>query len=255
MVTAVENESRTMDATAAGGDADRVAALVAAQGENLTALAESVEALWLGRVDYASAWDIQRQVFEQVLAGERANTFLLCEHPDVITLGRNARNDNNLLMSRELLEANGYQVFDVDRGGDVTYHGPGQLVGYPIIRLADFREDLGWYMRSVEELIIRAIAGYGLVGGRRAGMSGVWCDDRKVCAIGVRASRWTTMHGFALNVTTDLARFDAIVPCGIAEYRVTSIAAESGVTHTLPEADRAVVGAWDSVFAAPGADT
>lgn len=214
----------------------------------LSDLATTVHAEWLGRIEYARAWELQRTIFDEVLRGERDNAFLLCEHPDVITLGRNARTDSNLLMSREMLEANGYQVFDVDRGGDVTYHGPGQLVGYPIIRLADFREDLGWYMRSIEELIIRAIAGYGIAGGRRSGMSGVWCDDRKICATGVRASRWVTMHGFALNVTTDLGRFGAIVPCGIAEYDVTSIERETGLREDVAEVARRVVSCWDEVF-------
>jgi lipoyl(octanoyl) transferase len=225
--------------------------MTTAEGTSLASLARSVHAEWLGRAEYGKAWELQRTLFDEVLRGVRPNTFLLCEHPDVITLGRNARNDANLLLSRELLEANGYQVFDVDRGGDVTYHGPGQLVGYPIVRLADFREDLGWYMRTIEEMIIRGIARYGLVGGRRAGMSGVWCNDRKVCAIGVRASRWVTMHGFALNVTTDLDRFSAIVPCGIADYGVTSIAAESGLRPSLEEVAAAVVAEWDAAFMAP----
>ncbi len=219
----------------------------------LSSLAGSVRAEWLGRVGYGEAWELQRTVFGEVLRGERPNTFLLCEHPDVITLGRNARNDANLVLSRELLEANGYEVFDVDRGGDVTYHGPGQLVGYPIVRLEDFREDLGWYMRTIEEMIIRAIGRYGMSGARRPGMSGVWCDDRKICAIGVRASRWVTMHGFALNVTTDLARFSAIVPCGIADYGVTSILQETGVAHALPEIAAAVVAEWDGAFVDGGA--
>ncbi len=214
----------------------------------ISTIATTVRAEWLGRVGYATAWELQRTVFDEVMRGERENTFLLCEHPDVITLGRNARTDANLLVSRELLEANGYQVFDVDRGGDVTYHGPGQLVGYPIIRLADFREDLGWYMRTIEELIIRAIGAYGLQGGRRSGMSGVWCGDRKICAIGVRASRWVTMHGFALNVTTDLARFGAIVPCGIAEYDVTSIERETGTKEDLLAVALRVAECWDDVF-------
>ncbi|MEO5930834.1 MAG: lipoyl(octanoyl) transferase LipB [Candidatus Kapaibacterium sp.] len=217
--------------------------------------AASVRPEWLGRISYGDAWDLQRRIFDEVMRGNRPNTFLLCEHPDVITIGRNARNDSNLLLSRDLLKANGYEVFDVDRGGDVTYHGPGQLVGYPIIRLADFREDLGWYMRTLEELIIRAIAPYGLHGGRHPGMSGVWCDDRKICAIGVRASRWVTMHGFALNVTTDLNRFSAIVPCGIAEYKVTSIEAETGVRRPLEDVAAAVAGAWDGTFLEPGQDT
>lgn len=216
---------------------------------DLALQASSVQAVWLGRVPYAEAWEMQRALFERVVAGSAPNTFLLCEHPDVLTLGRNARDDRNLLRSREELVEMGYEVFDVDRGGDVTYHGPGQLVGYPIVRLADFREDLGWYMRSLEELIIRAIASYGIEAGRKPGMTGVWTAERKICAIGVRASRWVTMHGFALNVTTDLERFSAIVPCGIAEYQVTSIEAETGMTPTLPEVAERVVSRWDEIFA------
>lgn len=211
--------------------------------------AATVRPVWLGRIAYGPAWELQRQLFEEVRRGERENTFLLCEHPDVITLGRNCHGDENLRAPRAELLADGYEVYEVDRGGDVTYHGPGQLVGYPIVRLADFREDLGWYMRSVEEMIIRAIAGVGLDSGRQPGMSGVWCGDRKVCAIGVRASRWVTMHGFALNVSTDLERFGGIVPCGITDYAVTSIENETGVRHDLRAIAGLVAAEWDGVFA------
>ncbi len=204
-----------------------------------------IDVEWLGRVPYGEAWELQRRVFAEVVSGSGPNRFLLCEHPDVLTLGRNARTDENLLMDRDALRAAGYEVYDVDRGGDVTYHGPGQLVGYPIIRLADYREDLGWYMRSLEDLIIMMIADDGLNGGRKEGMTGVWVDDRKICAIGVRASRWTTMHGFALNVTTDLARFDAIIPCGIREYEVTSIERETATAVPLDEMARRAAAYWD----------
>jgi lipoyl(octanoyl) transferase len=216
---------------------------------DLTQAARTVVPVWLGRIGYGPAWELQRAVFDEVQRGVRENTFLLCEHPDVITLGRNCRGDENLRAPRAELEADGYEIYEVDRGGDVTYHGPGQLVGYPIVRLADFREDLGWYMRSVEEMIIRAIAGAGLLGERKSGMSGVWCDDRKVCAIGVRASRWVTMHGFALNVTTDLERFGGIVPCGITDYAVTSIEKETGARHELRSMAARVAAEWDGVFA------
>ncbi len=217
---------------------------------DIASLAGTVRAEWLGRVPYGEGWELQRRIFDEVLAGKRENTLLLCEHPDVLTLGRNARDDRNLLHDRPTLVELGYEVFDVDRGGDVTYHGPGQLVGYPIVRLADFREDLGWYMRSIEEVIIRAVARFGLSSTRKEGMTGVWTSDRKLCAIGVRASRWVTMHGFALNVTTDLERFSAIVPCGISDYGVTSIAAETGRTIDLLETAHAVAATWDGVFAA-----
>lgn len=216
---------------------------------DLSTTPTTVQPRWLGRIGYAEAWELQRQTFDAVVRGQEPNTFLLCEHPDVITLGRNCQGDENLRAPREELESDGYQIFNVDRGGDVTYHGPGQLVGYPIIRLGDFREDLGWYMRSLEELIIRAIGGYGIEGGRKEGMSGVWVGERKICAIGVRASRWTTMHGFALNVSTDLSRFDAIVPCGITAYGVTSILEESGALQDVEEVAGRVARAWDEVFA------
>jgi lipoyl(octanoyl) transferase len=220
-----------------------------ADRHDLGVMPRTVVPVWLGTMRYGEAWELQRQVFDEVLRGERENTFLLCEHPDVITLGRNCKGDENLRASREVLEAEGYEIYEVDRGGDVTYHGPGQLVGYPIVRLADFREDLGWYMRSVEEMIIRALGGLGIVGHRKEGMSGVWCSERKVCAIGVRASRWVTMHGFALNVTTDLSRFDAIVPCGISDYEVTSVERECGRRIELVEMASRVAAEWDGVFA------
>lgn len=200
---------------------------------------------WLGRVPYGEAWELQRRVFDDVVTGAGPNRLLLCEHPDVLTLGRNARTDQNLRTNREALEAAGYEIYDVDRGGDVTYHGPGQLVGYPIVRLADYREDLGWYMRSLEGLVIMMIADDGLRGGRKEGMTGVWISDRKICAIGVRASRWTTMHGFALNVTTDLARFEAIVPCGIRDFDVTSVQRETGRVVTLEDMARRAEAYWD----------
>ena len=215
--------------------------------------ATTVNALWLGRIGYGPAWELQREVFDAVQRGERANTFLLCEHPDVITLGRNCRGEENLRSPRTTLEEDGYEVFDVDRGGDVTYHGPGQLVGYPIIRLADFREDLGWYMRSIEDLIIRGVAAYGIEGQRVDGMSGVWVGERKLCAIGVRASRWVTMHGFALNVSTNLSRFGAIVPCGIADHDVTSIERESAMSPALEDVAARIVNEWDDVFASQSA--
>ena len=209
--------------------------------------------LWierLGVMDYARALDFQRAVAKARIANEiPEDVLLLLEHPPVVTMGRSSK-EAHLLASPALLAARGVALFEVERGGDVTFHGPGQLVGYPIVRLADVREDLGWYMRTIEEMIIRGIARYGLSGGRRQGMSGVWCDDRKICAIGVRASRWVTMHGFALNVSTNPERFSAIVPCGIAEYGVTSIAAESGESPTLEEVAAAVVSEWDGSFAA-----
>ncbi|MBL0333528.1 MAG: lipoyl(octanoyl) transferase LipB [Chlorobiota bacterium] len=208
---------------------------------------------WLGRINYGEAYDLQKLTFQNVLDEKEDNTFFLCEHPDVITIGRNSKNDNNLLKSREQLKLDGYEVFDVDRGGDVTYHGIGQLVGYPIIRLKDYKEDLGWYLRSLEELIILTIKEFGVNGVRSEVNTGVWVNSidniqRKLCAIGIKSSRWTTMHGFALNVTTELNRFNPIVPCGIKEFGVTSIENETNKVFSLQQISDVCFDMWNDVF-------
>jgi lipoyl(octanoyl) transferase len=176
----------------------------------------------LGRVPYAAALELQRERIAQRKAGEIPDTLLLLEHPHVYTLGRNARQEN-LLFSRERLSALGAEVFETDRGGDVTYHGPGQLVGYPILDLTQHRRDLAWYMRSLEEVFIRVAADFGVNAGRLVKCPGVWVGDAKLVAMGVHVSRWVTSHGFAFNVSTDLSYFDHIVPCGIRDKQVTSL--------------------------------
>jgi lipoyl(octanoyl) transferase len=176
----------------------------------------------LGRVPYAAALELQRERIAQRKAGEIPDTLLLLEHPHVYTLGRNARKEN-LLFSRERLAALGAEVFETDRGGDVTYHGPGQLVGYPILDLTQHRRDLAWYMRSLEEVFIRVAADFGVNAGRLVKCPGVWVGDAKLVAMGVHVSRWVTSHGFAFNVSTDLSYFDHIVPCGIRDKQVTSL--------------------------------
>ncbi len=182
------------------------------------------------------------------------HVFLLVEHPPVYTLGKNGRLDH-LLLSEEALRARGAEFFHIDRGGDITFHGPGQLVGYPILDLDRFFTDIHRYLRELEETIIRTCADYGLQAGRVAGRTGVWIGpdargpERKICAMGIRCSRWVTMHGFAFNLNTDLRFFSYIVPCGIADRGVTSLAAEldrpvdearcAGVCYaTLPNASR-----------------
>jgi len=179
----------------------------------------------LGTVSYADALTLQRELVEERRAARIPDTLLLLEHPHVITLGVKARgNLSNVVVTPETLAARGVDLFDTGRGGDVTYHGPGQLVGYPIIDLRPDRCDVHRYVRDLEEVLIRITADFGVTATRVPGFSGAWVDDEKIAAIGVRISRWITSHGFALNVTTDLAYFDLIVPCGIADKGVTSLA-------------------------------
>jgi len=209
--------------------------------------------MWLGRIGYLPAYELQKEIFNEVLNKTAENTFITCEHNDVITVGRNSLQDANLLYPREILLKNNYEIFDTDRGGDVTYHGLGQLVGYPIIRLSDYKEDLGWYLRALEEVIILALKDFNIVGFRSKVNTGVWVNGndnkmRKICAIGIKASRWVTMHGFALNVFTDLARFQPIVPCGIKDFGVTSILQESNKKYSLEEVTEICFKKWDIVF-------
>ena len=183
----------------------------------------------LGLIEYDAAWELQRRLVAARKAGAVPDVLLLCEHPHVITLGRNGKL-GNLRASGQVLRQMGVSFFEADRGGDITYHGPGQLVGYPILNLAEIRRDVAWYMRSLEEAMIRATAEFGIPSMRVAGRTGVWIDvpaesggEEKLAAIGVHLSRWVTSHGFAYNVSTDLRYFDLIVPCGIEDKRATSL--------------------------------
>jgi len=180
----------------------------------------------LGTLSYGAALELQRGVARSRISGAiDQDVLLLVEHPPVVTLGRSSK-ANHLLASPALLAARGVELFEVERGGDVTFHGPGQLVGYPIIDLKRHKQDLHWYLRQVEEALIRGVAPFGITGERNVGYTGVWTQGRKLASIGVHARDWVTWHGFALNVTTDLSYFDLMVPCGIAEVQMTSIAAE-----------------------------
>lgn len=175
---------------------------------------------------YADALALQRAAARARISGEIGeDLLLLVEHPPVVTLGRSSK-ERHLLASPALLKSRGVELFEVERGGDVTFHGPGQLVGYPIVDLKRHRQDLHWYLRQVEEALIRAVAPLGIIGERSVGYTGVWTQGRKLASIGVHARDWVTWHGFALNVTTDLAYFDLIVPCGIAAVEMTSVARE-----------------------------
>ena len=201
----------------------------------------------LGLKSYQPTWDYQesllakntqiksiaREKGEDVLQTSTEHRFLMVEHPPVFTLGKNGKREH-VLVSEEQLEKLGIEFFHINRGGDITYHGLQQIVGYPIMDLDKFKTDLGWYLRSLEQVIIDTIAEYGLKGERSAGETGVWLEPdnpfmaRKICAMGIKCSRWITMHGFALNVNTDLSHFEYIVPCGIQGKTVTSLEKELG---------------------------
>jgi lipoyl(octanoyl) transferase len=177
----------------------------------------------LGRMDYAEAFELQRGLVEQRKRGEISDQFLIVEHPHTITLGRNGHMEN-LLAREEILERAGVAFHPTDRGGDITYHGPGQIVAYPILDLREWKRDVVAYVRAIELVVIDALVDFGLKAGRVPGMTGVWVDGAKIAAIGVHISRWVTSHGFALNVDTDLSYFQYIVPCGLVKP-VTSMTA------------------------------
>ena len=207
---------------------------------------KKVELQELGLKDYKETWDYQEQIFKEILdikvknrrestSVNTNNYFLFVEHPHVYTLGKSG-DISNLLLDENQLKQKGATFYKINRGGDITYHGPGQIVGYPILDLDNFFTDIHKYLRFLEEMIILTLAEYGLKAERSKGETGVWLDvgtpfARKICAMGVRASRWITMHGFALNINTDLGYFDNIVPCGIRGKAVTSLNVELGKTH------------------------
>jgi len=176
----------------------------------------------LGEVPYQQAWDLQRRLVEQRKRRSIQDTVLFLEHPPVITLGRNARAEH-LLSPSETLSRLGIELVESDRGGDITFHGPGQLMGYLILDLGLLRKDVVWYVRTLEEALIRTVGDFGITAERRAGMPGVWVGRAKLAALGVHLSRWVTSHGFALNLETDLSFFQHIVPCGISDAPVTSV--------------------------------
>lgn len=191
---------------------------------------------FLGRVPYAEAVELQLAARTALKAGEGPERFFLLEHPHVYTLGRNA-GDEDVLASPEWLRARGVEVVESDRGGQVTYHGPGQLVGYPIVNLSPDRRDIRRYVRDLQEVLIRTLADYGVAGEPREGQEfiGVWAGEEKIASIGVHLSRWITTHGFALNVATDLSYFSGIIPCGLHQVRITSIERLTGRAPDLPE--------------------
>jgi lipoyl(octanoyl) transferase len=204
----------------------------------------------LGHIDYKQAWDYQEKLFDQIIAIKRQNRreetnletssyLLFCEHPHVYTLGKSG-DEKNLLVNQEYLKSRGATFHKINRGGDITYHGPGQIVGYPILDLENFFTDIHKYLRFLEEAVIQTLAEYGIESGRSDGETGVWLDSgtknaRKICALGVRSSRWVTMHGFAFNVNPDLDYFGNIIPCGIIDKSVTSMEQELGKKVDIQE--------------------
>ena len=205
----------------------------------------------LGRRPYLETLELQRALCRRRMAGELDEDLLvLVEHEPVVTLGRATRASSLPLAAAELVRR-GVAVVEVERGGDVTYHGPGQLVGYPILQLREHREDLHWYLRQLEAALIGALDGLGIVAERNPGLTGVWTVGRKIASIGVHVKQWVTLHGFALNVSTDLRGFDLIVPCGIRDVTMTSVARELGRTDApvlWGETRKAVVEAFATVF-------
>ncbi|HEV7783053.1 MAG TPA: lipoyl(octanoyl) transferase LipB [Chitinophagaceae bacterium] len=230
----------------------------------------------LGLMDYQAAWDYQEQLLHNnveakamlwkedardvkqttlVTIPETIHHLLFVEHPPVYTLGKSGKKENVLLSEEGLIEKD-IQFYTTNRGGDITFHGPGQVVGYPILDLEKFYTDIGKYLRNLEEVIIRTIAEYGIRGDRSAGETGVWIEpgvpgrERKICAIGVRCSRWITMHGFAFNVNTDLSYFNHIIPCGIVDKQVTSLEKELGQPMDITEVKERIKKNFERVFEA-----
>ncbi len=222
----------------------------------------------LGQMPYQKAWQYQTEIHQQLIAQKRQNRdqsegerepqqhrLLLCEHPPVYTLGKSG-SMNHLLVPEEELEKQGTQFFKINRGGDITFHGPGQIVGYPIFDMDEFFTDVHRYVRCLEQVIIDVLLEYDLVGIRIKDYTGVWLDQtddkplRKICAIGVHMSRWVTLHGFAFNINTDLGFFQQIVPCGISEERmtVTSLADEFGVQFDLEEVKQKLIEHFAKIF-------
>lgn len=202
---------------------------------------------FLGRLRYGEGLRIQRELVARRIAAEIPDTLLLLEHEPVVTLGRVARAEH-VLVDREGLARLGVELFETDRGGDVTYHGPGQLVGYPIVDLNHLRRDVKWYLEQLEEVMIRTCARYGVEAARRPGMTGAWVGTEKIGAIGVRVERWVTSHGFAFNVATDLRSFGLIVPCGLQGQGVTSLSAHLGRAVELERVTRDVAETFGAVF-------
>ena len=197
----------------------------------------------LGVSSYKNTWELQKKLQIKRIENKIEDTLLLVEHEPVYTFGKNA-DENHLLQNYP----EDVKLFHIERGGDITFHGPGQLVGYPIIDLHNYKLSISWYMRSLEEVIIRSLDRFGISADRKDGLTGVWVGDEKIAALGVRISRWVTMHGFALNVNTDLTYYDSIIPCGIFDYGITSMEHILGNEQEMNEVKKVLVSVFSDVF-------
>ena len=203
----------------------------------------ALDILRLGRKSYDKVWDRQKRLVDERRLGTVPDTLILVEHDPVYTLGKNS-NENHLLRSRD----KHIPVYQIERGGDVTFHGPGQLVGYPILDLHDHRLSVSWYMETLEAVLIETLGQFCIEARHRAGLTGVWVGEEKIAALGVRLSRWVSMHGFALNVNTDLKFFDGIIPCGIFEYDVTSMTRVLGKEVNMVEVEETLISIFRKLF-------
>jgi len=197
----------------------------------------------MGRKSYKAVWDLQIKMQRQRIRGEIEDTLILVEHDPVYTLGKNADKDH-LLQSRD----ESVDVFNIERGGDITFHGPGQLVGYPILDLSNYKKSVSWYMRTLEQVLIDTLIEFKIIAQRNDGLTGVWVGDEKIAALGVRISRWVTMHGFALNVNPDLSFYDGIIPCGIFDHGVTSMEQLLGKTQNNNNVKNVVIKKFNKYF-------
>jgi lipoate-protein ligase B len=197
----------------------------------------------IGRKSYKAVWDLQKEMQQQRIKGDIEDTLILVEHDPVYTLGKNA-NDDHLLQSRD----QSVDVFNIERGGDITFHGPGQLVGYPILDLSNYKKSVSWYMRTLEQVLIDTLIEFKIIAQRNDGLTGVWVGDEKIAALGVRISRWVTMHGFALNVNPNLSFYDGIIPCGIFDHGVTSMEQLLGETQNNDNVKNMVIKKFNKYF-------
>ncbi len=204
----------------------------------------SVNVMDLGKRPYEEVWNLQKDMQQKRINKEIDDLLILVEHDPVYTLGKNA-DVNHLLQSRD----RSIDVFNIERGGDITFHGPGQLVGYPILDLANYNKSVSWYMRSLEQLTIEVLKEFGILANRVEGLTGVWVGDEKIAAQGVRLSRWVSMHGFSLNVNPDLSVYDGIIPCGIFDRGVTSIQKLLGITQKMAKVKSLVIDKFNQIFA------
>ena len=210
---------------------------------NLQTKESELQVIDLGQKPYKQVWNLQKKLQTKLIDGVKRDCLLLVEHEPVYTLGKNA-DPNHLLQSRD----KSINVYNIERGGDITFHGPGQLVVYPILNLAHYKKSISWYMRALEQLIINVLEKLEIKGNRVKGYTGVWVGDKKIAAQGVRLSRWVTMHGFSINVNTDLSFYDGIIPCGIFDHGVTSIEKELNTVQEIDKVKLLVVDSFKEIF-------